>query len=248
MEPHPPVPSIVSSAALVINLVSPESEQTEMGIRFLSTLLGQLELPATWVVDQPQQAKVIADQLLAVTNHELALTVEARSPQRLRSELANLQAAVKAASGQDVSVVMGDPQQLRSRTALLADLGIGAVVSRSQPSGPSKPPRLLPCGLWQFEPTVSIPQPRRRWSLLPTRRPSVKQLLNADSANHQQVVAIDLGQTNGRELQGCEQLLGEIAEAHLRKQLRVATISEFAVELASRHEVKPQRSILRRAA
>ncbi len=244
MEPQPRVPSIVSSVALVINL----AEQTASGAQFLAPLLTRLELPATWVVDQPQQAKVLADKQLAAVNHELALTVEARSPQRLRSELANLQAAVQAVSGQEVSVVVGDPQQLRSRAALLADLGICAVVADSLQPGPAKPPRQLPCGLWQFDPAMSLPQASHRWSWLTARRPTLKHLLAAETSGDQKVVTIDLERANNRELQGCEQLLQEIAEASSQRQLQVATVRELALALASEREVRPQRSILRRAA
>ncbi|NOZ39410.1 MAG: hypothetical protein GXP24_04190 [Planctomycetes bacterium] len=244
MEPQSKVRSCVPSVALVINFASSDAKQTAARI----PLLGKFEMPTTWVIEEPRQSKMLADRMLARAGHELALTVEARSPQRLRSELANFQSAVQDASGQKLSVVVGDPQQLRSRTALLADLGIGAVVSGVQPSGPAKPPRLLPCGLWQFDPTMNIPQPRHRWSWLTARRPTLKNLLAAETSCNQKVLAFDLGRMNSRELHGCERLLQEIAEAAGRRQLQVETVSKLAAELASRREVKPQRSILRRAA
>ncbi len=244
MEPQPNVRPIVPSVALVINLASADVEQTAARAQ----LLGQLQMPATWVIDEPRQAKVLADRLLASAGHELALTVEARTPQRLRSELANLQAAVRTVSGQEVTVVVGDPQQLRSRAALLADLGIGAVVSETHQTGPARPPRLLPCGLWQFDPAMNVPQLRHRWSWLTARRLTLKHLLATETSSNQKIAAIDLGQVNDRELKGCEKLLQEIAETVHQRQLQVATVSELAAELVSQREVKPQRSILRRAA
>ncbi len=237
MEPQPTMPSV----ALVINLASSVAEKTVAGAQLLAPLLDKLDLPATWVIAHPRQAKVLA-------NHELALTVEARSPQRLRSELANFQANVQAASGQEVSVVVGDPQQLRSRASLLADLGIGAVVAATQQPGPTKPPRQLPCGLWQFDPAMTLPQPRHRWSWLTSRRPSLQQLLAAETSGNLKVTAINIEQASDRDLQGCEQLLQEIAESVRQQQLQVTTVSKMAAELASQREVKPQRSILRRAA
>ncbi len=244
MVPQPQVQPIESSIALVINMASAASGQTAAGAQFLAPMLSRLDLPATWVIDQPRQAKVLADQPLA----ELAVTVEARSPQRLRSELSNLQATVQAASGQSVSIVVGDPQQLRSRAALLADLGIGAVISATQQPGPTKPPRQLPCGLWQFDPSLSVPQPRSRWSWLTARRPSLQQLLSAETSGSFKVATIDLAQATDRDLQSCEPLLQEIAEAARQQQLQLATVSAMAAALASQREVKPQRSILRRAA
>ena len=237
METQPTVPSV----ALVIDLASSAAEQTAAGAKFLAPLLDRFKLPATWVITHPRQAKVLA-------GHELAVAVEARSPQRLRSELANFQATVQAASGQEVSVVVGDPQQLRSRAALLADLGIGAVITGIQQPGPTKPPRQLPCGLWQFDPAMTLPQPRHRWSWLTSRRPNLQQLLADETSGNLKVAAINLGQASDRDLQGCEQLLQEISESVRQQQLRVATVSEMAAELASQREVKPQRSILRRAA
>jgi len=244
MEPQSKVRSPVPSVALVINLSSADAKQTAARVQ----VLGQFEMPTTWVIDEPQQAKILADRLLAQAGDELALTVEARSPQRLRSELANFQSAVQDASGQELSVVVGDPQHLRSRAALLADLGIAAVISGSCPSGSAKPPRLLPCGLWQFDPEMNIPQPRHRWSWLTARRLTLKNLLAAETSCNQKVLAFDLGRMNSRELHGCERLLQEIAEAAGQRQLQVTTVSKLAAELASRREVKPQCSILRRAA
>ncbi len=262
MEPQPQVTSIALSAlpqlnsessqstcvALVINLTVPLEEQMVAGAQFLAPLLERLGLPATWVIDQPRQAKVLARLQLLTTGHELALSVSARSPQRLQSDLANLQAEVLAVSGHEVSVVAGDPQELRSRAALLADLGIGAVVSGSQPSGPAKPPRLLPCGLWQFDSALNIPQPCHRWSWLTMRRPTLRHLMGSETSGKQKVVAIDLGKANSRELQGCGQLLQEIADASRQRQLNVATVSTLAALQRSKRKVKPQRSILRRAA
>jgi len=234
--------------SLVINLTTSVAEPTAAGAHFLAPLLDKLELPATWIIDGSWQGKVFADWPLAARGHELALTASARSPQRLRRELANLQATVLAVSGQDVSVVSGDPQQLRSRAALLADLGIVAVVSELQPPGPPKPPRQLPYGLWQFDRTMTIPQLRHRWSWLTSRRPTLKQLFAAETSGNTKVVTIDLGQAKARELQECEQLLQEIAKGSCQRQIRVTTIGQRAAELASEHAAKPQRSILRLAA
>jgi len=240
--------TIVPSVSLVINLSATSAEQFAAGARFFAPLLGKLALPATWVVDEPRQAKMLAERQLAPSGCELALTVAARTPQRLRTELADLQAAVYAISGHKISVVAGDPEQLRSRAALLADLGIAAVVSGSQQPGPAKPPRLLPCGLWQFDPAMTLPQPRHRWSWLTARRSTLRRLLAAETSGDHKVVAIDLAQASDRDLQGYEQLLHEIADGSRQQPLRVATVRELAAELASQREVQPQRSILRRAA
>lgn len=237
MESSPIVPSV----SLVLYQAVSATGQASAAV--LARELNSLEIPATWVISEPQQAKILADKRLVSAMDELALEVTARTPQRLRTDLSNSQAAVQAVSGHEVSTVVGDPQQLRSRAALLADLGIGAVLSNSTTSQ-IKPPRPLPCGLWQLDSSVSIPRPRRLWSLLAGRRVTAQQL---QAAAPQQVVAIDLSSMSGRDLSGCGQLLREIADAVQGQQLRVATIRELGSQLASKNEIKPQRSILRAA-
>lgn len=242
MESSPIVPSV----SLVLYQAVSASGQASAAI--LARELNRLEIPATWVISEPQQAKILADKRLVSATDELALEVTARTPQRLRTDLSNSQGAVQAVSGHEVSTVVGDSQQLRSRAALLADLGIGAVLSHFRasqtPTSQIKPPRPLPCGLWQLDASVSIPQPRRLWSLLAGRRVTAQQLL---AAAPQQVVAIDVSGMSGRDQSGCGQLFREIADAVQNQKLRVTTIRELATQLASKNEIKPQRSILRAA-
>ncbi|MEM8943609.1 MAG: hypothetical protein AAGD11_00380 [Planctomycetota bacterium] len=228
----------VPSVSLVVSAVSADSSALES----LASNIGRLGLESTWVVDQPQMAKVLAKRIAGC---QFAAAVTARSPQRLRSELANLQIAVQAISQTDVVVVAGDPEQLRSRAAMLADSGIKAVVPLTLESSAAKSPRQLPCGLWQLDPTVAFPMVRSRWSLLPARRPSLKDLLAGGSVC---TAAIDLGQVSGRDVHSFSQLIEEIAFAKRELQLEVFAIGQQASALANRHEVKPQRSILRRAA
>jgi hypothetical protein len=214
----------------------------------LVSQLGDLGLSATWVIDEARQVNRLGHGPLATTAQEVALTANARTPQRLRSELSNRQAAVEAASGHVVSVIAGDPQQLRAHAGLLADLGIRAVVSQSPAAAVAKPPRQVPCGLWQLEASVSLPQQRRRWSLLPLRRLTIAQLLSMKSERRPIIVAIDAAQLSARELHHCQRLLQDIAAATHRQAFKVATVSNVVAQLASEHEVKPQRSILRSAA
>ena len=249
MDPQPNLPTIVPSVALLINL-SPASEMAQNAEKsqVLVSQLGNLGLSATWVIDEARQVNRLGHGQLATTAQEVALTANERTPQRLRSELSNRQAAVQATSGHVVSVIAGDPQQLRARAALLADLGIRAVVSQSHAAAVAKPPRLVPCGLWQLEASVTLPQRRHRWSLLPTRRLTIARLLSMNPVRQPITVAIDPGQLSGRDLHRCQQLLQDIAAAKNQQLLKVATVSEVVAQLASQHEIKPQRSILRMAA
>ena len=249
MEPQLNAPPIMPTIALIINLSLPdESGQNIEKPPVLARQIGNLGLAATWVIDGARQAKILGQRLLATDTQELAVTTCARSPQRLRRELADLQAAVQATSGHVVSMIVGDAQHLRAHTAVLADLGFRAVVSNARPTETSRPARLLPCGLWQLDPAVTLPQPRHRWSLFPTRQLTVAQLFATGSVSQPIALSVDPSRLSDRDLQGCQRLLQEIAEANRQQQLAVATVNDVVAQLVSQHEVKPQRSILRRAA
>ncbi len=203
----------------------------------------QAQVPTTWIIDQPAQAKMLADTPAI----EFGAAITARSPQRLRSDLANLQAGVQAITNQSLSVVAGDPQHLRSRASLLANLGIRAVVADGHVQDVTTTLRQLACGLWQFEKSLGFPGQRKRWSFLPTRQPSLLQLVGGD-ANSPRVVAINLGEANSNDEKVFTQLLQEAAQASREQTLKVVSIGELADQLTDQHEVTPQRSILRRAA
>jgi len=240
-------PSIVPHVSLVINLSAASgSAASSEKKRLLASQLSELGLSATWVIDQSRDVEGLGGGPLAKTRQEVALTADARSPQRLRSELSRRQAAISEASGHVVTAVFGDPLQLRARTTLLADLGITAVVANC-PDTDMKTPRPLPSGLWQVEPTLTIPQPRR-WGLLPVRRIKAARISASAAINQPAVISIALDQLTARELQACDVLFQEIGESQQQGLLAAVTVSELALQTASRYEVKPQRSILRRAA
>ena len=241
-------PHILTDVSLAINLTNSAGTPGTAGAQALLAHLQRFDLPSIWMLDDPAEAKTIDFRKLAQDDFELALAVSARTPQRLRSELVTRQNQVRTTFGKEVSAVLGDAQALRSRAALLADFGIRAVISDARDSTAGKPPRLLPCGLWQFDTALSVPQSRGLWSVLPGRRPNVKPLLAAALAGTPQMIVIDLAQLRARELQGCLSLLSEIAAARREQQVRVTKVSDLADALSSRNVVKPQRSILRRAA
>lgn len=237
-----PTVSIVPSVALVINTTSHEGVANPANLDAVVSMLRKTAVPTTWIVGDAPQAKLLASK---VDSCEIATTVAARSPQRLRTELANLQASVQAVNGQQVTTVVGDPQQLRSRAALLANLGVAAIVSAPSSAAPTQAARQLPCGLWQLQPSVSLPRPSGRWSLLPRRRPSLAQLVGERRLG---VAALDLSLASPRDLRHFATLLDEIGQASRSQKLKVSTVSEIAAQLTQQSEVKPQRSILRRAA
>ena len=160
--------------------------------------------------------------------------------------MSKMKAAVFAACGQEVMTLMGDPQQLLPRAALLADLGIEAIITDSVAS--KKTSRPLPFGLWQIDPVLTVPQPLRRWSLFRNSRPSLHQVLEVASSSKHRLVMINLADTDRKELLGSKGLFQEIATACQEKRLTASTVSEMAAQLAKLNKVTPQRSILKRAA
>ena len=99
--------------------------------------------------------------------------------------------------------------------------------------------------------TPSVRWPKRRLSRwLPSRSTSIKDL-SASAAEGNILVSVEsaeLERVSARGLQSFEKLLREVSWSASRSQMQIATLSEIVADLASRREVKPQRSILRTAA
>jgi len=244
--------------AFVLNLgVSEATETSTARIQHLVHLFQGHRLPATWVVADTQCAKLLAVQHTASsTTTELALAVRGRwsdtevPPSTFRRELADRCAAIRAMADRSVQLVAGDPELLRSRAALFAEQGIGGILSteEDQATTGSRP---LPCGLWQLELNVRIPQVRRISQWFTGRRVSAKQLISASSQGETTIVAVEtgkLGTSSARSLRAFEKMLRDVSWAASRNQVAVTTAGAVVAELSSQRAVKPQRSILRVAA
>ncbi len=250
--------SRVPRVAFVLNLgVSETTDTSAARIQHLIHLFQGHRLPATWVISDTKCAKLLASQRTASSMiTEFALTVDGpwsdvnTSPSAFRSELADRCAAIRAMTGRSIKLVAGNPQSLRVRAALLAEQGIAGIFSPQQDNASARS-RPLPCGLWQLELSVRIPQVRRFSQWFISRRFSAKQLISASSLGETTLVAVDtgkLGISNARSLQAFEKMLCEVSWAASRNQLAVTTAGEVVAELTSQQAVKPQRSILRVAA
>ncbi|NOY41142.1 MAG: hypothetical protein GXP26_04810 [Planctomycetes bacterium] len=250
--------SIVPRVAFVLNLGVTETTDTIAArIQHLIHLFQGHRLPATWVVADTKCAKLLASQRTASSMiSEFALTVDgpwsdvSTPPTAFRRELADRCAAIRAKTGRSIKLVVGDPQSLRVRAALLAEQGIGGIFSTQQDRTSTRS-RPLPCGLWQLELNVRIPLVRSFSQWFTSRRVSAKQLISAGSLGETTLVAVDtgkLGTSNARSLQAFEKMLCEVSWAASRNQLVVTTAGAIVAELTSQQAVKPQRSILRVAA
>lgn len=224
------------------------------GIGRLAQLFRGLGLPVTWAVVGAGQARYLGHSEGGLANPELALalhTVDHYSPKRFLAALGSRVAALRDSAGTGCSLVVGNVTELRKRASVLADNGIGAILS--SPSTLARPaaPRPLACGLWQLHPSWDLPLPRRHWrSLLPG--PSIARAIVAAGATIGTTVAVisaaQLERGSTRRRQMVEKRLREVARAASDNQLAVVSLSEVVSQLASQRKITPQRSILRRAA
>ena len=248
----------VPQVAFVVNLGPVESTESHIArIHHLVHLFQGHRLPATWAVADAQRMHPLGTQQTLAKMDELALTVDdhwsaSQMPKsRFREELIARLAALQAAGAAATTLVVGKPQLLRSRTAVLAEQGIRAVLTGSVERSTEAKSRPLPCGLWQLAPNVQVPQLRRLPLWWPFHRTSARQLIAAGTATGAIIVAVQsaqLGRSSARSLQQIEKLLREVAWAASRNQLALTTVGQIVAELAIAREVKPQRSILRLAA
>jgi len=243
--------------AFVVDLTAADRDEANTArVHHLVHLFSGHRLPATWTVDSPERAKQLRSQHPAPTKVEVSLKIDQHwlsplsSHSQFQAALSSRISALNTASGTPTQLVVGDPQLLRSRAAILAEQGISGIFSeRPDSSAPAKL-RPLPCGLWQLEPSFCIPPKRSLFNFLSRRCPSTKQLLATEGANTTLVLvqSAELGQAGARALQGLEKLLREISWAASRDQLVVSTVGETLAELANQRAVKPQQSILKAAA
>lgn len=231
---------IVPRVAVVINLAGGEQAVGRDVALLQYALACHRSLPVSWIVDKAEQIPAV----LATSRAEIALAATGRSPQRLRNDLLAAKAGVQSAGG-STTIVAGDPEQLRARASLLADLGFQAVLATA---GQARPPRQLPCNLWQLEPSVVIPQSRSRWSLLPRPSLTLPRLAAKVSADQPLIVMVESTALSQREAKQFERLCGELVAAAGQQAIELKSLQQLTSELSKASEVKPQRSILRRAA
>ncbi|MCG8451081.1 MAG: hypothetical protein MI725_16050 [Pirellulales bacterium] len=223
-------------------------------VRHLVHLFQGHRLPVTWAVEDAQRAKAFPIRLAGPADHELALVLSADKnvpASRFLRETGHQVAALRSLSGVETTLVVGDAAELRPRTAILAQQGVGAILSSCPAPASQAAPRPLPCGLWQLQPSLSLPLPRRLWRLLPAGRCTAKQLVALGMSNGPILILINaakLCEASPRGLQAFEKLLREVSWAARYRQLTLARMSDVVAELASQRRIKPQRSILHAAA
>jgi hypothetical protein len=246
---------IVPRISFVINLAHFDNVGAHLArLKHLVHLFHGHRLPATWAVADATQAPLLQDSVAAAVPHQIGLSLDESwaaahlSTARFGDELGRRLAKLASASGAP-TLVVADRRSLGSRIKVLAELGIRAIFTQAAEDAALRKPRPLPCGMWLLAPRVWLPKRRRaRW--LPARSISVKELLASGCEGNVlvNVSTTEWEQVGVRGMQSLEKLLRDVSWSASRGQLQVTTVSEIVADLASRHAVKPQRSILRAAA
>lgn len=234
--------------SFVINLESIKAGFKDLAcLRHVIQIFESQGLPLSWGMSV-SQIGIFKTLGLNNRSHGIALSIstsEGQSSKHFQSELQTNLTNLNEASSDDVTMILGKASHLRNRAAILAREGIGAILDPSLVKAPN--PKPLPCGLWQLQPAMRLPQPSSIWKLLSKSKMSLNKL----TAFTKSIVLIDAGELNSlnaRKILSIENFLKEISHTASRGQISVSTVSCLISDLADQRKIKPQRSILRRAA
>ena len=247
-------PEKTPQVAFVINLSSTGSAPSTSLVHHLDQLFLGNQFPVTWAIESPEQAKSIFQRQISFKNLDLALSLPLNRDLPFRRLHSILQAQLRELedmTGAETSLILGNCKELRSRAAVLAQEGIGAILSTESPRNDTSFAKPLPCGLWQLNAGLSLPQPRRFWGILSGRKPSLKNLLGETSHTGTTVALIsgaDLDSRGSSAGSSLGRLLQETSLAAKAGQISVTTTRALIADLVDQRRIKPQRSILRAAA
>lgn len=185
-------------------------------------------------------------------NDELAVALGsscAASSSSFRDTLRQGLATIQACAGTPISLVAGEPAELRHHAAILAEQGIRGILSNQVKSAAATSHSPLPCGLWQLDYAVAIPH--KSWLARLLAGGNSWQRLAKLIAKEQTIVvsvdALQVAQASARSLQNLEKLLRQVSLIASRDELQVITAGEIIAELTASRTSRPQRSILRAA-
>ena len=242
-------PEKLPQVAFVINLSSTDSTPSTSLVHHLEQLFLGNQIPVTWSVDSSEQAKMFFKRQISTHGLDVALSLPANEPHSSRKLHSLLRAQLRELEGMtgcEPSLVLGNCNELRSRAAVLAQEGIGAVLSTESLKNASFA-KSIPCGLWQLNPGLSLPQPNRFWSLFTGRKPSLRNLVTQNMNSGTMIVLVSVTDLTFKPQQ-LGTLLQDASNAAKRGQIGLAKMHELIANLVDQRRIKPQRSILRAAA
>lgn len=248
--------------AFVVHLDGSQSDQARPArsdiarIQHLVHLFRGHHVPATWAVADSSSLNQLQDQGLLQAGDELALAISRShlSSPLLRDSLRKRISAIQALMDKTVSLVAGEPALLRPHAAFLAELGLRGILSHTHKRAAAKTYSPLPCGLWQFDYALAIPQKSWFARLLPGSNPiqRIHKLIAKEetfliSIDAARVAQAQLSQSSTRSLQNLEKVLREIGHCASRAELTITTAGEILAALTTTRVARPQHSILRAA-
>lgn len=214
--------------------------------------LSEARLGATWSVEHPSQAAILAswnalrhggDVALSVA--DAVLTLEGVASPRWTEEIGGRLQEIRAVGATVETLHAGLDMSRSSCQRTLRLMGVRAIVTEAASAVPSAV-RPLPFGIWQLAPRVTAPA-RRGWTNWLGRR---RHLAIACEQVQAAVAMLDLsrvasgGERAWREL---DAVVAEVVDVRARGVAAVVCVGELAGRLADQNVPRPQRSILRAA-
>jgi hypothetical protein len=238
--------------AFVVHLDSPKSAAADVArIQHVAHLFRGHHIPATWAIASCDSLQLMQHKGLLEPGDELALSLQqtnSLSTSEFRDSLRQKLSEIRACSRTTIHLTAGEPTIMRDHAATFAEQGIRGIVAESKMRQGELPHTPLPCGLWQLNRAVSIPQ--KSWIGRLLGGGSITQFNKAIATQSTVLVAVDASQvahSSTRSLQGLEKLLRHASHSASRDELAITTAGEIIAELAATRVARPQHSILRAA-
>ncbi len=209
-------------------------------------------LPATWSIAGRDSLELVQHKGLLQEGDELALAISSDSSMNVghfRDTLRKRLAMIQASTGTTIQLAAGEPTMLRNHAAILAEQGIHGILSNTRKPASAHGHSPLPCGLWQLDYAISVPQ--KSWfTRLLTSGSTLHQLNKLVSKDQTVLITVDaahFAHASSRSLQSLEKLLRQVSFAASREEIAITTAGEIVAGLTASRVARPQHSILRAA-
>jgi hypothetical protein len=225
-------------------------------VRRLVDLFSAYRLPATWASGNPAQSPATTPVMRTGVEHELALLGDAgwAGASATRTQFAReltRRLGLARSVGLAVTSLVPRDGTIREHADVMLKQGISAVAVKETDASSGNhrvAPRALHYGLWELPMTDRLPM-ARSWIFGGSR--SLVRRIRSDApeglAFH---IAVDAAaiERESRNEAAIARVVRGVAELRDRGLVRIETLSTAAARLAAVPAVRPQRSILRRAA
>jgi hypothetical protein len=238
--------------AFVVHLDSQKSAAADVArIQHVMHLFRVHHIPATWAIASCDSLQLMQHKGLLEPGDELALALpqtNSLKPNTFRDSLRQKLSEIRACSRSSINLAAGEPTIMRIHAATFAEQGIRGIVSESKIRQGSLPHVTLPCGLWQLNHAITIPQKSwLNWLLSGSAIQSFNKTLAKNSTVLVAVDAARIAHASARSLQGLEKILRNASQMASHNELRITTSGEIIAELTASRVARPQHSILRAA-